>query len=44
MVRIQAEARDFSLLQLVQTGSGIHSASYKLGTGISFTGGKVIEV
>jgi hypothetical protein len=32
-VRIPAAARDFSLLQNAQTGSGGHSASYSMGTG-----------
>jgi hypothetical protein len=30
----------FSLRQRVQTGSGSHPASYAVGTGISFLGGK----
>ena len=33
-VRIPEKARDFSLLQNVQTGSGAHPASYSLGTGV----------
>jgi hypothetical protein len=32
-VRIPEKARDFSLLQNVQTGSGSHPVSYSLGTG-----------
>jgi hypothetical protein len=30
----------FSLLHIVQTGSGAHAASYPMGTGGSFPGGK----
>jgi hypothetical protein len=30
----------FSLLHIVQTGSGAHLASYPMGTGGSFPGGK----
>jgi hypothetical protein len=30
----------FSLLHIVQTGSRIHPASYSMGTGVSFPGGK----
>jgi hypothetical protein len=32
--------QEFSLLQVVQTGSGIHPTSYTMGTGGSFPGGK----
>jgi hypothetical protein len=32
----------FSLLYVVQTGSGIHPASYRMGTGCSFLGGKAV--
>jgi hypothetical protein len=41
--RLEFESRygqEFSLLQVVQTGSGIHQTSYKMGTGGSFPGGK----
>jgi hypothetical protein len=30
--------KKFSLLQIVQTGSGVHPISYKMGTGGSFLG------
>jgi hypothetical protein len=33
-VQIQAGARDFFLLQYVQTDSGAHSATYSVGTGV----------
>jgi hypothetical protein len=33
-VRISAEARYFSILHIVQTGSGVHPASFSMGTGI----------
>jgi hypothetical protein len=33
-VRIPAEARNFSFLLIVQTGSGAHEASYSMGTGV----------
>jgi hypothetical protein len=39
-VRIPAGVRDFSLLQNVQNGSGVHLASYTMGTRCSFPGGK----
>jgi hypothetical protein len=32
--------QEFSLLQVVQTGSGVHSTSYPMGTGGSFSAGK----
>jgi hypothetical protein len=32
--------QEFSLLQIVQTGSGVHLTSYKMGTGGSFPGVK----
>jgi hypothetical protein len=32
--------QEFSLLSVVQTGSGVHPTSYPLGTGDSFPGGK----
>jgi hypothetical protein len=31
---------EFSLLHIVQTGSGAHPASYQMGTAGSFSGGK----
>jgi hypothetical protein len=35
--------QDFSLLHVIQTGSGAHPASYPMGTGTSFPGGKADE-
>jgi hypothetical protein len=32
--------QELSLLYVVQTGSGVHPASYLMGIGGSFTGGK----
>jgi hypothetical protein len=32
--------KEFFLLQVVQTGSGVHPTSYPMGTGGSFPGGK----
>jgi hypothetical protein len=32
--------QEFSLLQIVQTGSGVHPTSYSMGAGGSFPGGK----
>jgi hypothetical protein len=34
--------QEFSLLHVVQTGSGVHSTSYTMGTRGSFLGGKVV--
>jgi hypothetical protein len=39
-VRSQAEAKDFSSLLCVQTGSGAHPASCTMGTGGPFPGTK----
>jgi hypothetical protein len=39
-VRVLAEAGNFSPHHRVQTGSGAHPASYPMGTGCSFLGGK----
>jgi hypothetical protein len=39
-VRSPTEAEDFSSTLCVQTGSGAHPASYTMGTGGSFPGGK----
>jgi hypothetical protein len=39
-VRSPAEANDFSCSLCVQTGSGAHPASYAIGTGGPFPGGK----
>jgi hypothetical protein len=39
-VRFPAGAGNFSLRHRVQTGSGVHSASYPMGTRGSFPGGK----
>jgi hypothetical protein len=35
--------QEISLLHVVQTGSGAHPASYPMGTGGSFGGGKAAE-
>jgi hypothetical protein len=35
---------EFSLLRVVQTGSGAHPTSYQMGNGGSFPGGKAAEV
>jgi hypothetical protein len=35
------EGQEFSLIQIVQTGSGVHTTSYPTRTGSSFPGGKV---
>jgi hypothetical protein len=40
-VRYQAETRHYSSNLCVQTGSGAHPASYPVGTGGPFAGGKV---
>jgi hypothetical protein len=42
-VRCLADTR-FSLLHVVQTDSGAHPASYGMGTGFSFPGGKAAAV
>jgi hypothetical protein len=39
-VRSPAEAKDFSCILCVQTGSGAHPASCTMGTGGPFPGGK----
>jgi hypothetical protein len=39
-VRFTVGAGSLSLLHRVQTGSGLHPASYSMGTGGSFPGGK----
>jgi hypothetical protein len=39
-VRFRAEAKDFSSILCVQTGSGAHPASCTMGTGGPFPGGK----
>jgi hypothetical protein len=39
-VRSPKEAEDFSANLCVQTGSGAHPASYTMGTGGSFPGGR----
>jgi hypothetical protein len=41
-VRSQAEAKHFSSSLCVQTGSGAHPASCKMGTGGLFPGGKAL--
>jgi hypothetical protein len=40
-VRSLTGSEDFSSSPCVQTGSGAHPASYPMGTGGSFSGGKV---
>jgi hypothetical protein len=42
-VRVPVGAR-FSLLHVVQTGSGAHPVSYPVGTGGPFHGGKAVRV
>jgi hypothetical protein len=42
-VRFPAGEGNFSLRHRVQTGSGAHPASYPMGTGGSFPGGKAAE-
>jgi hypothetical protein len=37
-------SQEFSLLHVVRTGSGAHPASYPMGTGGSFPGGKAAGV
>ena len=37
-VGISAETKDFSLPQNFHTGSGVHPASFSLGTGVPFRG------
>jgi hypothetical protein len=39
-VRSPAGAKDFSSILCIQTGSGTHPASYTMGTGDPFPGGK----
>jgi hypothetical protein len=39
-VRFPAEAKDFSSSPCVQTGAAAHPASYTMGTGGPFSGGK----
>jgi len=41
-VRSSAEARDFSLFQIVHTGSGAHLSYYSVGTRIFFPGDKTV--
>jgi hypothetical protein len=41
-VRFPAGAENFSLHHRVQNGSGAHPASYPMGTGGSFPGGKEV--
>jgi hypothetical protein len=43
-VRFRAGARDFSLLHSVQTCSGVHLASYTMGSGGFFPGAKAAGV
>jgi hypothetical protein len=40
-VQVPVEQK-FSLLHVVQTGSGVHPISYPIGTGGSFPGGKAV--
>jgi hypothetical protein len=44
VVRFLARRIDFSLLYSVQTDSGAHSASYPMGAGGYFPGGKAVGV
>jgi hypothetical protein len=37
------KGQELSLLHSVQTGSGVHSTSYSVGTGGSFPGGKAVK-
>jgi hypothetical protein len=37
------EGQEFSVLYVVQTGSGAHPASYTMGNGGYFSGGKAAE-
>jgi hypothetical protein len=39
-VPVPVEARIFSLLHVVQTGSGVQPTSYLMGTSVSFSRGK----
>jgi hypothetical protein len=41
-VRVPAGSK-FSLLHIVQAGSGVHPTSYKMGTGGFFPGGKAAK-
>jgi hypothetical protein len=41
-VRFLAKIRDFSVLHSLQTGSEAHPATYLVGTGGSFPGGKEV--
>jgi len=41
MVQFPAVTREYSLLQNIQTGFGVPSVSYSMGTKCSFPGGKV---
>jgi hypothetical protein len=41
-VRFSLGARYFSLLSIIRTDSGTHPASYRMGTGNSFPGGKAV--
>jgi hypothetical protein len=38
------EEEEFSLLLVIQSGSGVHPTSYPMGTGGSFPGSKVAGV
>jgi hypothetical protein len=38
------EGQEFSLLHVAQTGSGVHSVSYPMGTGGSFSRGKAARM
>jgi hypothetical protein len=38
------QGKEFSLLHVVQSGSGVHPTSYPMGTGGSFYGGKEARV
>ena len=43
-VLLTAGATDFSFVQRVEIGSDGHSASYSVGTAVSFAGGKPVGV
>jgi hypothetical protein len=43
-VRVPVGVKNFSLVYIVQTGSGAHPTSYPMGTGGSFPGGKAAGV
>jgi hypothetical protein len=44
VVQSPAEAKDFSSILCVQTGSGVHAASCTMGTGSPIPGGKALPL